>query len=685
MGPRLAWAIDVPRELAQLAAAADAAAAGGRERDQARARAQDRGRPCRRVRAPRRRPAAACGRPIPDSACARRAIRRPPGLGLPNLRARLAALYGNAAALDARRQRADGHARHDRFPFAWPMPMATDRVPAGRTTAIIADDEPRLADYLKSRLAALWPELVIAGIAANGPDAQALLAREAPDIAFLDIRMPGLTGLDVARRADAGVHVVFVTAFDQYAVEAFERAAVDYLLKPVSTSAWRRPSRGSRRACRRVAPAPDWRAALACHRTSCARWPPRARAAGVDSRVDRPAGAPDRRRGCLYFQANDKYTSVFTADGEALIRTPLKELVAQLDPHRFWQVHRGTIVNVAHVADDDARSSRPGHADARRAGPRRSRSRARTRTCSGRCNAQALGGHNRAMTGGCPRREPSPPRRRARSRRGCARDRRRGHATMVRPCRPRPRAEHSHAPRIEGAGGAATRRALPSRSCSPPASRWSRRSAGGSPARSRSCPTPATWSPTRRRWGSRCSRTRIARRPPSTRASYGYGRAEVLAAFVNAIAMLAIVAAIGVEAVRRLLEPAAGGRRAGDRRGALAGLAVNVVAAWVLSRASGSVNARAALLHVMGDLLGSVAALVAGGVIVGHRLDADRPDPVDRRSALLILRSTWQLLRQTTGVLMEARARAPRLRRDRPGAGVAARRAATCTTCTCGT
>ena len=101
-------------------------------------------------------------------------------------------------------------------------------------TAIVADDEPRLAAFLTSRLKVLWPELQIAGTAANGPEAQAMIAREAPDIAFLDIRMPGLTGLDVARAAGPDVHVVFVTAFDEYALQAFERAAIDYVLKPVT-------------------------------------------------------------------------------------------------------------------------------------------------------------------------------------------------------------------------------------------------------------------------------------------------------------------------------------------------------------------------------------------------------------------------------------------------------------------
>lgn len=143
----------------------------------------------------------------------------------------------------------------------------------------------------------------------------------------------------------------------------------------------------------------------------------------------------------------------------------------------------------------------------------------------------------------------------------------------------------------------------------------------------------------------------VARRPPSKRASYGYGRAEVLAAFVNAIAMLAVVAAIGIEAVRRLLTPApvAGGMVVAI---AVAGLAINLVCAWVLSRATGSLNTRAALLHVLGDLLGSLAAVVAGGVIM-----ATGWMPIDPilsiAVALLILRSTWQLLKQSTGVLME--------------------------------
>jgi DNA-binding LytR/AlgR family response regulator len=222
-------------------------------------------------------------------------------------------------------------------------------MPAARTTAIIADDEPRLAEYLKGRLAILWPELVIAGVASNGPDAQALLISEAPDIAFLDIRMPGLTGLDVARAADGAVQIVFVTAYDEYALAAFERAAVDYLLKPVSDE--RLAETVARLKARLAAhmPAPDLKAAL----DAIARLAPVAAGAGKLAWIRASTGQQVRLiavEDVCYFQANDKYTSVFTADGEALIRTPLKELADQLDAQQFWQVHRGTIVNIRFVA-----------------------------------------------------------------------------------------------------------------------------------------------------------------------------------------------------------------------------------------------------------------------------------------------------------------------------------------------
>jgi len=213
-------------------------------------------------------------------------------------------------------------------------------------TAIIADDEPRLASYLQERLAALWPELLIVGVAHNGPEALALIAREAPDIAFLDIRMPGLSGLDVARNTK-NVRIVFVTAYDEYALQAFERAAVDYLLKPVADE---RLAETIARLKLRTAPPSDngvkeVLAAIARIAPSAAQ----ERLAWIRASRGPQVILIDVDDVC-YFKANDKYTSVFTSEGESLIRTPLKELADQLDPQRFWQVHRGTIVNVRHIA-----------------------------------------------------------------------------------------------------------------------------------------------------------------------------------------------------------------------------------------------------------------------------------------------------------------------------------------------
>jgi DNA-binding LytR/AlgR family response regulator len=202
---------------------------------------------------------------------------------------------------------------------------------AARVTAVIADDEPRLAEFLRDRLSVMWPELLIAGIAHNGPEAQALIEREAPDVAFLDIRMPGLSGLEVARAAARDVRIVFVTAFDEYAVQAFKHAAADYLLKPVEDD----------RLAETVARLKASASALRHDAPERLAWIRASRGAQVI--------LIDIDDVC-YFQANDKYTSVFTADGESLIRTPLRELADQLDARHFWQVHRGTIVNLRHVA-----------------------------------------------------------------------------------------------------------------------------------------------------------------------------------------------------------------------------------------------------------------------------------------------------------------------------------------------
>lgn len=218
-----------------------------------------------------------------------------------------------------------------------------------RPSALVADDEPLLAADLATRLARLWPELTLVATCHNGVDALARLQTRKPDVAFLDIRMPGLSGLEVAARLDFPCHVVFVTAYDQYAVEAFQRAAVDYVLKPPSDERLAvTVARLKRAVAAGMAESSGLAAVLgellgkgAPVRPAPLKWI----RASVGDTV-RLVAADEVR--C--FQAADKYTVVITADAELLIRTPIKDLFWQLDPELFWQVHRGTVVNVRHVA-----------------------------------------------------------------------------------------------------------------------------------------------------------------------------------------------------------------------------------------------------------------------------------------------------------------------------------------------
>lgn len=217
-----------------------------------------------------------------------------------------------------------------------------------KATALIADDEAHLAQYLHDRLAELWPELEVVGIARNGAEALRLIDDESPQIAFLDIRMPGLTGLEVARRLDSRTHVVFVTAYDQYAVEAFDSEAADYLLKPVTDDRLARTLDKLKRRLAGSAPAGDvgdLLARLASQMPAAGRQYLRFIRASVGE-VVRQIPVDE----VLFFQAQDKYVVVMTRDGESLIRTGISELAGQLDPQEFWQIHRSTIVNVNAIA-----------------------------------------------------------------------------------------------------------------------------------------------------------------------------------------------------------------------------------------------------------------------------------------------------------------------------------------------
>ncbi|HUJ85728.1 MAG TPA: LytTR family DNA-binding domain-containing protein [Burkholderiales bacterium] len=227
--------------------------------------------------------------------------------------------------------------------------------------ALIAEDEPLLAARLKAMLAEAWPELEIVHVAASGSEALDKLLALAPDVALLDIRMPGLTGLEVAEeladRLAPGARppaLVFVTAYDEFALEAFDLAAVDYLLKPVGAE---RLARCVARLKAALTQPPGLEALLAQLRAVSAP-PPAAEPlrhirAGIGNAV-RIIALED----VCYFRAGDKYTAVATRDGaEALIRIPLKELLARLPAGRFRQVHRGSIVNMDQVAEalrDDA-------------------------------------------------------------------------------------------------------------------------------------------------------------------------------------------------------------------------------------------------------------------------------------------------------------------------------------------
>jgi DNA-binding LytR/AlgR family response regulator len=207
-------------------------------------------------------------------------------------------------------------------------------------TALIADDEPNLSAELASRLTQFWPELEVVAMPRDGVDALAQLNEKRPDFAFLDIRMPGIDGLRVAQLAPT-VRVVFVTAYDAHAVQAFETAAIDYLLKPVTDE----------RLLRCVA-------RLQQHRPSAAR-----DAVELREDIERKDTTPIRWLtvgvrettklvsidDVLYFQATDKYTEAVTRDCRHLIRTPLKELLPRLDSERFAQVHRGVIVAYAAI------------------------------------------------------------------------------------------------------------------------------------------------------------------------------------------------------------------------------------------------------------------------------------------------------------------------------------------------
>jgi len=223
--------------------------------------------------------------------------------------------------------------------------MAPMNAPAPRL--LIAEDEPLLAAEIGEELRRLWPQAEIVATVHDGHAALQALEALKPQVCFLDVQMPGLSGLELARLAAGRAHIVFITAYDQYALQAFDEGAVGYLLKPLDTV---KLARTLQRVKERLAQPP-------------------ADLSNLVSQLQQQPVEPLRwitvQRGkelqlitvddVEYFRADNKYVAVVTADSEALISLPLKELVARLDGEHFWQVHRSTIVN-AHAIKAVSRS-----------------------------------------------------------------------------------------------------------------------------------------------------------------------------------------------------------------------------------------------------------------------------------------------------------------------------------------
>ncbi len=219
-------------------------------------------------------------------------------------------------------------------------------------TAVLAEDEALLADELADLLQALWPQLEIVARVADGVAALNAIETHQPDVAFLDIHMPLLTGIDVARQIAGRCHVAFITSYDEHALEAFEAGAMDYVLKPPTAA--RLATTIQRLKTRLQQPPADLRGAL---RGLVEQRPTAPR---YLQWINASRGAAVRLitvEEILYFKSDQKYTLVVTTDTEALIKKTIKNLSSELDPNMFWQVHRSTIVNV-HAIDSVIRDDR---------------------------------------------------------------------------------------------------------------------------------------------------------------------------------------------------------------------------------------------------------------------------------------------------------------------------------------
>lgn len=208
-------------------------------------------------------------------------------------------------------------------------------------SAIIVDDEPNLVEYLERKLASLWPELRIVGIAHSGPQSIEIANKVKPDIAFLDIRLPGISGLEVAKALPTKTQIVFVTAYDEFAVEAFKHAAVDYLVKPVDNARLAETiTRLKRRESQNRSVLIELLRNAGLEQSGYLEWI----RAGLRDTTEIVSV-----RDVIYCKAEYKYTSVITRDRTLVIRSSIQELEQNLDPNQFWRIHRAVIVRVDQI------------------------------------------------------------------------------------------------------------------------------------------------------------------------------------------------------------------------------------------------------------------------------------------------------------------------------------------------
>ncbi len=216
-------------------------------------------------------------------------------------------------------------------------------------TAIIADDERLMREQLRTRIEQVWPELTILAEAKNGAEAVELVEQHQPDLVFLDIRMPVKTGLEAAQQIGDKAHIVFITAYDQYAIEAFDQGAVDYILKPADVERLNKTVERLKARLNAHSKPNDMGGMLLEMAKQMGIAPQKTYLQWIQASIGQELRLIPVEE-ILFFQSDEKYTRVQTASYEALIRKPVRDLAEELNPALFWQIHRSTLVNAKAIS-----------------------------------------------------------------------------------------------------------------------------------------------------------------------------------------------------------------------------------------------------------------------------------------------------------------------------------------------